>query len=270
MPLTNVRVVSSIPIPPPLRGRFETGLGSSAVWMDGLGYAFADLVTTGLRGANHGDTLIATVGGLIAGQALLGTGFQFISLVGGSVDGFPPNDDTGNFKGGISFETFVGNPSRIGHLRDHHGIPEAHQGLLFNTHSSMSAAELLDFPPSRRFPVTLDQTNAGGAAALFTQAFRAIESARMEAVVVSADPFFFSRMLDLIGAANTWTDLGGSRRVCYPLLAYGAAGPRHHTVHAPVLDVPDAYQSMGSKAAAILRVGATTFDRLGLGPPADH
>jgi hypothetical protein len=267
--LTNVRVVSSIPIPGPLRCRFETGLGSAAVWADGLGYSFADL-EGGLRGANSRDTLIATVGGLIAAKALEGMGFQFISLIGGSLGIFPPNPPAGDFKGGISFETFVGNPSRIGHLRDHHGIPEAHQGLLYNTHSAMSAAELLDFPVGRRFPVTLDQTNAGGAAALFAQAFRDIEAAGMEAVVVSADPFFFTKMPDLTGAANTWTDRGGRRRVCYPLLAYGAAGPRHHTVHATVMDVPDAYQSMGSKAAAVLRGSVTTFDRLGLGPPAGH
>jgi hypothetical protein len=91
--------------------------------------------------------------------------------------------------------------------------------------------------------------------ATYAPAFAAIEAAHMQAVVVSADPFFKDTMDHLIDAANRWLTGGKGRRIVYPLHDYentaGKCKPvAGHTVHGP--DLGDAHEELGKIAAEFL------------------
>jgi len=210
--------------------------------------------------------LIATVGGLIVAQAAAsntGATLPFISLVGGTPGAFP-SPGQGYFRGGVSLETFAHNPHRVAYLRAQHGIAESKICLLSNPNSYMAGVETAAWAAAGRGPVitagAIKGPGTANDAQTYGPAFRQIDAAGMQAVVVSADPYFKDTMDELITVANAWMAGGKGRRVCYPLNDYatGKVKPTAgHTLHGP--DLEDAYELLGTTAANFLASRATTL-----------
>jgi hypothetical protein len=144
------------------------------------------------------------------------------------------------------------------------GIPEDRICLLSNPNSFMAPTEMAAWVATGRGPVISAGASPGmgptNSAATYAPAFAAIEAANMQAVVVSADPFFKDTMDELIDAANRWLAGGEGRRIVYPLHDYqnsaGKCKPSPgHTLHGP--DLRDAYEELGRTAAAFLAGQAT-------------
>jgi hypothetical protein len=220
--------------------------------------------------------LIATVGGLIVAQAAAsatGATLPYISLVGGTPGAFP-SPGQGYFRGGVSLETFAHNPHRVAYLRAQHGIPENKVCLLSNPNSYMSGVETAAWVAAGRGPVIAAGAGNGAGTAndvqTYRPAFAKIEAAGMQAVVVSADPYFKDSMDELIAVANAWMAGGKGRRVCYPLNDYatGKVKPAPgHTLHGP--DLEDAYEVLGNMAANFLASRPTMLQIVGISAARD-
>lgn len=265
-----------------LAGAFLKGLGNPRIYVniqDNLGYSPKSL-HNGIQTLNN-DTnvgLIVTAGGLVSAQeAAKATGatLPFISLVGGTPGHFP-SPGQGYFRGGVSLETFAHNPHRVSHLK-RLGIPEDKVCLLSNPNSHMAPAETAAWVSKGRGPVFTAGASAGlgtsNSATTYRPAFAAIAAADMQAVVVSADPFFKETMEDLIEAANDWLSSGRDRRICYPLHDYANASgrckpTRGHTLHGPILE--EAYELLGKTAADFLAGKPTTLQTIGISNAHDH
>lgn len=265
-----------------LADAFKKGLGNPRIYInvqDNRGYEPKSL-HNGVQVLNN-DTkvgLIVTVGGLVSAQEAAkptGATLPFISLVGGTPGHFP-SPGQGYFRGGVSLETFAHNPHRVAHLKGL-GVPESKVCLLSNPNSHMAAAETAAWVLKGRGPVITAGASAGlgtsNSAATYRPAFAAIAGAGMQAVVVSADPFFKETMDELIDAANSWVSEGKDRRVIYPLHDYanvsGKCKPaRGHTFHGPLLE--EAYELLGKMAASFLAGQPTTLQTLGISAAHDH
>jgi hypothetical protein len=222
--------------------------------------------------------LIVTAGGLVVAQEAAkptGATLPFISLIGGTPGAFP-SVGQGYFRGGVSLETFAHNPHRVAHLKGL-GIPEDKVCLLSNPNSFMSPAEMAAWVAAGRGPVIGAGASPGtgpkNSVATYAPAFAAIEAAHMQAVVVSADPFFKDTMDDLIDAANRWVGGGKGRRIVYPLHDYenpaGKCRPSAgHTLHGP--DLTEAYELLGRTAAAFLAGQHTGLEVLTISGARDH
>jgi hypothetical protein len=222
--------------------------------------------------------LIVTAGGLVVAQEAAkptGATLPFISLIGGTPGAFPCVGQ-GYFRGGVSLETFAHNPHRVAHLKGL-GIPEDKVCLLSNPNSFMSPTEMAAWVAAGRGPVISAGASPGmgpkNSVTTYAPAFAAIEAAQMQAVVVSADPFFKDTMDDLIDAANRWLAAGTGRRVVYPLHDYANPAGRckpsaGHTLHGP--DLGEAYELLGRTAAIFLAGQQTSLQVLRISAARDN
>lgn len=265
LPTQGVGVLSSISFnDTKLADAFQAGLCRPEIYVtikDNCGYDPKSL-QKGIHALNNDVDvgLIVTAGGLVVAQEAAkrtGATLPFISLIGGTPGAFP-SVGQGYFRGGVSLETFAHNPHRVAHLGQL-GIPENRVCLLSNPNSFMAPTEMAAWVAAGRGPVI----NAGAcpgmgptnSVATYAPAFAAIEAAHMQAVVVSADPFFKDTMEDLIDAANRWLAGGEGRRIVFPLHDYANAAGKcqpaaGHTLHGP--DLCEAYELLGRTAAAFL------------------
>ncbi len=283
LPAQGVGILSSISFSgTKLADAFQKGLSRPEIYVtikDNCGYDPKSL-HKGVHALNNDlhVGLIVTAGGLIvAREAAKPTGatLPFISLIGGTPGAFP-SVGQGYFRGGVSLETFAHNPHRVAHLKGL-GIPEEKVCLLSNPNSFMSPTEMAAWVAAGRGPVIGAGASPGmgstNSVATYPPAFAAIEAAHMQAVVVSADPFFKDTMDDLIDAANRWLAGGKGRRIVYPLHDYGNATGRckpsaGHTLHGP--DLVEAYESLGRTTAAFLAGQQTTLQVLGISAARDN
>jgi hypothetical protein len=283
LPTQGVGVVSSIAFSgTKLADAFQTGLSRPEIYMtikDNCGYNPKSL-HKGIHALNNDVHvgLIVTAGGLVVAQEAakaIGATLPFISLIGGTPGDFP-SVGQGYFRGGVSLETFAHNPHRVAHLKAL-GIPESKVCLLSNPNSFMSPAETNAWVAAGRGPVISAGASPGtepaNSVATYAPAFAAIEAANMQAVVVSADPFFKDTMDDLIDAANRWLAGGKGRRIVYPLHDYenGAGKCRPlagHTLHGP--DLYEAYELLGKTAAEFLAGQHTSLQILRISAARDN
>jgi hypothetical protein len=203
---------------------------------------------------NAGIGLIVTIGGLVTlYQAVNGATNYFISIFGGR-NGVP-SAGTGYFLGGVCLQSYNRNPLRIAKVKSKFNITSDDElCLLSNPNSSMANIEKNGWVSNRYVSAAIDPGTADPLDA-FRQAFTdvvAITNPKIKAVIVSADPYFFSKGSALVQAAKEWIDNAPAetRVVCYPLQDYSAYGPKKHLLHGP--DLKKAYKDLGKKARKIL------------------
>jgi hypothetical protein len=279
MPLQNVCVVSTIPFANTnFETQFKQGLGSAGTYKtpkDNQGYVLETLKAAVQDAGSDNNTLVVTVGGLIAGIAAyqLGT-VPFISLTGGTA-GFA-NAPTGNFLGGVCLDAYKHDTDRINHLTAKLPITDADQiCLLYNgKNAGLAGIEPNIFTYAQS--ADIDPTNVSSAVQIYTAAFTAIGKIRdangnppgIQAVIVSADPFFTQTKDQLKGTASTFPYY-----VTYPLKDYktGTAPKQNHsTIHGPKDSLSTVYNKMGKKAKAVFAGHNVGWDHEDLDDPEDQ
>jgi hypothetical protein len=181
---------------------------------------------------------------------------QFVSLVG-----VTPPTPPALCKGGVTLNSPGQNQARVNHLVGTKGKTKNKIALLCNPNSAMNATEQSEWVNgigmpgngSTIFHAGKDNTADENDSDTFDKAFKQIKDAGMQAVVVSADPFFHEAMDELVDDAN---DTG--LYVTYPLQDYNRAwespAPGLATLQGP--DLLMAYGQLGTVAAAVLRTGS--------------
>jgi hypothetical protein len=234
---------------------------------DKAGYQSAKLRTALHTLLNNPQvTLIVTFGGLIAyNVAQAYSTMTFISLVGGRPSINPP---LGYFAGCCDLESYTGdaarvavltNPANGGHFPGGSAFQAADIGLLYDSQSAMAQDELATWG-TLNTGAAVDATNGVANPSNFGLDFNQFPQ-NIQAVVVSADPYFHRYRNQLVAAANA-----SNKYICYPLLSY-----RNHSGTRPAAGLacivgPDlvgnvaagAYYQMGVMAANIINNVALT------------
>src|SRR5262249_7896229 len=97
----------------------------------------------------------------------------------------------------------------------------------------------------------------------FAQTFQNDIPANINALVVSADPFFQANREHFIVAANAWLGGAANRFICYPTFAYKNAGGTQPMANRSMIwgpDLDNAYYSVGQNAANYLKLLSTGVD----------
>jgi hypothetical protein len=173
----------------------------------------------------------------------------FISLAGGTA-GFT-DAPGGSFLGGVCLDAYKHDTDRINHLIKILSLSSADQVcLLYNgKNSAFVAPETIIFTYKQN--ADLDQSNINNAANVYKEAFNNIGTLTddngnlpgIEAVVVSADPFFTQTRDKLTTAAGNFP-----YHVCYPLKEYkSGAKAEHSTIHAPKSSLAALFSKNGTK-----------------------
>jgi hypothetical protein len=278
MALQNVCVVSTIPFANTnFETQFRSGLGNTGTYkqpQDNIGYDLNGLKTAVQTAGADNNTLVVTVGGLLAAIAADQVGsVPFISLAGGTA-GFH-DTPAGKFLGGTCLDAYSHNIDRINYLKGKVPLQSADQVcLLYNSKNTAYAT-----PEINIFTYTqtadLDPSNVGNAANVYDAAFTGIGAIKddngnlpgIQAIVVSADSFFTQTKEQLKSVASNYPYY-----VSYPLKEYksGTSPKRNHsTIHAPKDSLSSLYKKMGQKAKAALSGQAVTWDHEDLDNPDD-
>jgi hypothetical protein len=254
-----VGILSSIDYNGAMQTSFLAGFNMTANFniMDDRGYGQPlRAAATSLEAS--GADVIVTFGGLVAcNAAKQAVGhIKFISLIGGFPPGFIPPVD-GNFVGCCNLQSFTQDRARIAWLVGNGKAANAHNvGLLYNSHSVMGPTEAS--ATNWTGGTVVDAVNGWANPANFPQDFAGFP-ANIQAIVVSADPYFHRHRNDLILAAN-----GSGKYICYPLRSYRNLNGTHQpTPGRAVIIGPDlhetnpissqsAYYQMGVMAATVL------------------
>jgi hypothetical protein len=258
--MTTIGIASSIEFSTEMQSSFLTGLNQATAPTlniqdkKGYGQGLQDAVT--LLVTQNVD-LIVTFGGLIACKAaqLKDTTIPFISLVGGIPSGFtaPPS---GVFVGCVSLESFTLDVVRLSWLNNIRLIAPANVGLLYNSHSVMAQQEVTNWQAAHGGQA-VDAVNGWKNPTQFGADFSTF-GAGIQAVVVSADPYFYKNRDNLIAAANS-----SLKYICYPFRGYANKSsttqptPGKAVIFGPDLHQgPDAaYSKMGVMAASTAPFG---------------
>jgi hypothetical protein len=257
-PTPTIGILSSIDYNGAMQTSFLAGLNMTANFdiLDDRGYG-PKLAAAAATLASSGANIIVTFGGLIACNAMkhAGGSTKFISLIGGLPPGFVPPVD-GNFVGCCNLQSFTQDGLRVTWLVANGKAANAQNvGLLYNSHSVMGPVEAS--APNWTGGRTVDAVNGWGNPANFPQDFAAFP-ANIQAIVISADPYFHRHRDDLISAAN-----GSHKYICYPLRTYRNLNgtqptPGHAVIIGPDLheinpiSTTSAYYQMGVMAATVL------------------
>jgi hypothetical protein len=256
--MTTIGILSSINFNTAMQNSFMAGLNMAASpptlnIQDKKGYGKQLLdAATYLVGQNV--DLIATFGGLIACAAAQkkDATVPFISLVGAVPSGTPA-PGTAPFSGCVSLESFTLDVVRLSWLSNIQMYAPATVGLLYNSNSTMANQELAAWK-SANGGQAVDATNGWADPTQFGNDFSKFGGS-IQAVVISADPYFYKNRETLVPAANT-----AGFYMCYPFRGYANTntGP---TANNAVIFGPDlsgqnnqdaAYYQMGIMAAAVI------------------
>jgi len=279
-----IGVVSSIGMLPVLKDAFTRGVNDGSIrtkFKDKVGYKknANQKLRDEIDKFNTTADLIVTVGGSVAYEAAKEVAtIDFLSLVG-TIDEDPPEC----FWGGVSLESYASNRDRIAILEGKDKIEggakitRAEIGLFCNPNSAMHDAEVghWKFEIGTETQVFTGGNDANGdnnAAAYATDFLPAKIPPEINALVISADPFFQETKQQLIDAANAWIDAaaeGANRYVCYPSLAYAdvVTKAKKAILYGP--NLVTAYELLGQLAAfaikgrpkqPVLRLGNTLQD----------
>jgi hypothetical protein len=171
----------------------------------GLGYKDSDLQAA--ISAADSNTLVVTVGGLAVAKAAKAVGTKrYISIVGDTT-GFL-NKPSGNFLGGISVESANQDANRISNVKTKSNVKDNTICLLFNSNSAMQGTEGGFFKNSHTQNADIDGSTANPQTA-FSNAIAKIKAIKdpqgnplINAVIVSADPFYTLQRQALVAAAK--------------------------------------------------------------------
>jgi hypothetical protein len=197
--------VSALPYIAPVQDHIGYNLGN-------LNTALNALNTDATLNVNAANSVIVTFGGFVASNAaILGCKFKFVSLVGGTpaipVPSWP-------FVGCCNLESFVTNTARInwlsnpanaGNFPNGAAFPLANIGLLYNRYSAMAPFET-NWRGAGGGPQIVAADQGVAAPANFNLDFNQF-SATIQAIVISADPYFHRHKDDLIAAATGADDI---------------------------------------------------------------
>jgi hypothetical protein len=205
--------------------------------------------------------IIATIGGLWMNSEVNSDNqnFKFLSLVASAPDTNPQG-----CYGGVSLDTWKSNSLRIGWLRKApRTIPLDHIALyqdqyINNTRGPVQQLEYDNwnsinghgpiYPSSGNFHN--DFNTAGG---------KVHDDANIQAVIISASPYFELHKNDLVTETNAWINAGNNRYVVYPLQIYGEATTPTPQPPGSILYGPDLYSAcrvLGGLARAVADAGA--------------
>jgi hypothetical protein len=267
-----IGVVSSFDCRPDLSGGFEAGISrsyGSAIapkYPDGSGPPSAayDTLDDQVKYYNlNGYDLIVTVGGVIAyDSANRISSKPFFSLLGAT-----PENPCNLFQGGVNLQMYSTHDARIKHLVKDLGYNKTEIYLLFNENSKTKDDEKGKWNGGSPKQGT---THGHNDTTKYHSTFQGISG--KAAVVLSADPFFYSTREDVIREANTWVR-NGQRHVIYPLKEYankdGTNKPDDTVsiLHGPSLY--DGYFALGQLVGSYLSHGQTwpTLILLPIGDP---
>jgi hypothetical protein len=285
-----IGIVSSIDYNPHMAAHFRAGfVAGGSAWpgvdtsQTARGYA-AGALQTAIATLNSAGAVnfIVTIGGLVTCHAaILNSSKRFISLVGGAPEVSPP---FGKFVGCCSMDCYAADqvrlqwltdPAHAGHFPT--GAPFALNsiGLLYNPNSKMAVPEISNWGGGQVVSAVNSSAVAIPTVANF-QADFALFSVGIQAIVISADPFFHQNKTNLIAAANST-----NKYICYPLRSYRnrpapmanqpatgrsvLIGP--DSAIPPPISTTNAYYRMGVMAAAALSGGNPGLEKLQLASP---
>lgn len=280
--MPGIGILSSIEYNADMRRHFEAGVRSilgpplPPINSTQVSVGFDPAALRTAIAAMTGFDLIVTFGGFFSCQAaILNSTTPFISLVGGVPEVLPP---FGRFVGCCSLEShshhqgrinWLSNPANVtaGHFPAGAAFLPANIGLLYNPNAKMVIPELSHWQKAGggpQVPVSA-ATLSTPSASTFLADFNSF-AANVQAVVISADPFFHTNREFLISAANTFVTVTpptpNNRYICYPLRSYRTAATAHATYRVvfigpdhPGAGAPsdtNAYYRMGVMAATYL------------------
>jgi hypothetical protein len=239
---------------------FISGLGGANItltWDDGHGYGTKKnykALTKAIKSHDGQVGLIVTTGGNIAYKAAVDAGLTtpFMSLVG-EVPARRPD----NFFGGVALQSWLANDARISFMLGlGKGYHPSDVGLFCNRRSAMHGDETTIWHGSEYY-----LTGGGGNnnSAAFANEFNTVDDS-IGALIISADPFFQDKKVDLINAANTWVGAKPGRSICYPLANYanvpGTTPMPPGTSYWFGPDLLKAYNLLGTVAVKAVTTGA--------------
>jgi hypothetical protein len=199
--------------------------------------------------------LIVTVGGNKAYDAAARRATKpFISLLGAA-----PSAPDEQCYGGFEMRSYAFNENRVQELTDPAGLKFSRSKivLLQNPNALIAGDEADDWRKNVRGGPILeagaDTTPDENDSSTYQTRFEAIAQMNIDAVVISADPFFQETMDELVEAAN-----GSKKYICYPLQEYADADepplPGKAMAYGPSLI--DSYEDLGELASQVLGDGA--------------
>ncbi len=182
-------LVSTITLTRDLKQDFEAGAGQRPLYKDGVDYDDLPTVLQTYDGANR---LIITTGGLVAFNAARDTltTAYFVSLVGAV-----PQGNQGRCLGGVTVSGWNANSARVDFLAAK-GRSRAGIGLFCNPKSAMNQAEETNWATIQGVNQTI--LHGGGTGGRnnpnhYPAEIAHANTAGITTLVISADPFFFTR-----------------------------------------------------------------------------
>lgn len=180
-------------------------------------------------------------------------GKDFVSMVGAV-----PTNPPALCKGGVTLISTAGNKDRVSHLTTK-GMSKSQVGLLCNPNSAMNSIEEEDWVKNigmskkNIFHTGMDGTTTDeNDSDTYEDGFADAVKSKMQALIVSADPFFQETMDELVSEANK-----SGIYVTYPLQDYKNAWEPPTTGCATLQgpDLLDAYSQLAMMAASVLNQG---------------
>jgi hypothetical protein len=248
-----IGVVSTIYVTREMKKAFQNGVNDNSVivkFRHASSYKGPKLKRKIKRfGTDPQIGLIVTVGGAkVYNVAKNESTKPFLSLVGAA-----PRIPDADCYGGMTLNSFGQNVDRVGYIVSKENLPRTSIALLHNPNSTMAVEELDDWAGLNAGRV-IEAGKDGAADENDSSTYEAAFSlpADVEAVVVSADPFFQETMDELVDEANR-----SNRFVCYPLQDYKNAFPPPAPFKSACLgpSLMEAYKQMGELAMQVITNG---------------
>jgi hypothetical protein len=192
--------------------------------------------------------LIIAVGGLVSAHAAYRRSQRTPFLV---LFGNTPKfdlDSNPNFRGGVNLAMLAKDVERHDQLCSMFGISDPKKvALIWNSKSKMGRDEKEAWVKDNRWP--LHQEVKKNADDDIGSAFVKAKASGAKGIVISGDPFFTSRMNEVVTAGNA-----SRLKICYPFAVYKNATPAPTPGSGLCLgpDLEDAYATIGQKAGTIL------------------
>jgi hypothetical protein len=198
--------------------------------------------------------LIIAAGGLVCARAAqkVVTKVPFVILIG-QAPRFALDSDM--YCGGINLDMPNEDVARHDFLVGHYGIARNKVCLIWNKNSHMGIQERRVWKGNNWPDVPVTTNDDAHIKSAFTAAKQ-----NADAVVVSGDPYFTSRMNTVVAAGNDGTTK--QLTVCYPFVVYMQATPTPLAKSSMIFgaDLEFAYRQLGRKSGAVLDAVAAGLD----------
>ena len=270
-----IGVVSTIPMTETLKSNFNDGIaavGNSVAVKppirDDLGYKHQNTnkIDNWINRLSLTCDMIVTVGGVMAFEsAATNARKPFMSVLGAN----PTTPYPAYCRGGIILNNVKAYTDAVPRMvARFQNLQQADIALFYNPNNDFSDdpnVKFLDYELEWKGTVVKNRLNAQGDndPLTFAQTFQNDIPANINALVVSADPFFQANREAFIVAANAWLGGAANRFICYPTSAYKNPGGTQPMANGSMIwgpDLDNAYYSVGQNAANYLKVLSTGVD----------